>query len=161
MNYNFTSPYGAGAIDPSAASSNWIKQFAANTANVATASPGASPTIAGNVGSLVAGAAGNATNGLTNSGNPTGLAGKLQTAGSAMDILGGLAQIYFGFQQQKLAKQQFGFQKQAFNSNLRNSVQSYNTALGDRIRARHFTEGKSNNDTADYIKSNSLTTSGV
>lgn len=143
MNLNFTSPYGASAVDPAAASSNWIKQFAANTA--ATANGAATP----------------AASAVSDVGGLGGLAGGLQTAGSAMDILGGLAQIYFGFQQQKLAKKQFAFQREAFNTNLRNSVQSYNTALGDRIRARHFTEGKSDSETAAYLKENRLTTSGV
>lgn len=154
MDFNFTSPYGANAVDPSAASSNWIKQFAANTAKVATA-PAQSPAAIASVAAPTAGATGGAAGGLG------GLAGGLQTAGSAMDILGGLAQIYFGFQQQKLAKKQFNFQRDAFNTNLQNSVQSYNTALGDRIRARHFTEGKSDSDTAAYLKENRLTTSGV
>lgn len=154
MDFNFASPYGASAVDPAAASSNWIKSFAVDAAKTATA-PAQSP-----VGSIAAvapavGGAPGAAPGMSK------LAGGLQTAGSAMDILGGLANIYFGFQQQKLAKEGLNFQKGAFNTNLQNSVQSYNTALGDRIRARHFTEGKSDSQTANYLAENKLSTSGV
>ena len=157
MCFNFTSPYGASAVDPAAGASNWIKSFAAKAAQ-ATA-PSQSPTaLAAGISSIGSAAAPGATGGA---GTMSKLSGGLQNAGSAMDILGGLADIYFGFQQQKLAKRNLAFQKDAFNANLGNSVQSYNTALGDRIRARHFTEGKSDSQTAAYLEENKLKTSGV
>ena len=155
MDFNFTSPYGASAVDPAAGASNWIKSFAAKAAH--TAAPSQSPTaLAAGISSI-----GNAADPAAGAGAMSKLSGGLQTAGSAMDILGGLADIYFGFQQQKLAKSNLNFQKNAFNANLGNSVQSYNTALGDRIRARHFTEGKSDSQTAAYLDENKLKTSGV
>ena len=72
--------------------------------------------------------------------------GGLQTVGS----------LWNAYQQQKIAKESLSFQKEAFNTNLKNSTQTYNTALEDRIRARHYTEGKSDNDTSSYLKEHSL-----
>ena len=85
------------------------------------------------------------------------LSSGLQTAGSAVDILDGLSQIYLGFQANKLAKKDFNFQVGAYNNNLQNTTQSYNTALEDRIRARHNTEGRSASDTTAYLDKNRLT----
>ena len=80
----------------------------------------------------------------------------LENLGTGMDILGGLAQIYLGFQANKLANKNLNFQIGAYNNNLENTVQSYNTALSDRINARHFTEGKSAADTTAYLNENKL-----
>lgn len=90
-----------------------------------------------------------------------GLAGGLQTAGSAVGILGGLANIYLGFKAAKLAKRQFGFQKDAYNNNLVNSVQTYNTSLEDRVRARHNTESRSASETNSYLSNNRLTANTI
>lgn len=70
----------------------------------------------------------------------------------ALQTLGGLWNSY---NTSKLAKESLGLQKKAFETNLENNTQTYNTALEDRIRARYATEGRS--EQADsYIEKNSL-----
>ena len=50
--------------------------------------------------------------------------------------LGALFQGWTGMQQLGLARDQLNFQRNAFDTNLRNQSQAYNTALEDRIRGR-------------------------
>ena len=59
--------------------------------------------------------------------------------GAAAPILGGLqslGNLWLGMQQYGLMKDQLSFQKDSFNKNYRNSVQSYNTQLEGRAKAR-------------------------
>lgn len=80
-------------------------------------------------------------------------------SGNMNMILGGvqtLGNLWNSYQQNKLAKEQFAFQKDAFQTNLANQTQTYNTALEDRIRARHHTEGKSSGETDAYLDEHSL-----
>lgn len=79
--------------------------------------------------------------------------------GGAGMILGGLQTIgnlWNAYQQQKLARDALSFQKKAFETNLKNSTQTYNTALEDRIRARHNTEGRSSSETGAYLDKHRL-----
>lgn len=79
--------------------------------------------------------------------------------GAASIALGGiqsLGSLWNSFQQQKLAKKQFNFQKNAFETNLANQTQVYNTALEDRIRARFATEGKTEAAATTKIEENKL-----
>lgn len=64
--------------------------------------------------------------------------------------------IYGGLKQLGLAKDQLNFTKDAFNTNLANSIKSYNTALEDRARSRYayMTGDASNAD--DYINKHKL-----
>lgn len=84
------------------------------------------------------------------------LAGKLENLGSGVSILGDLANIYFGFQQQKQARRAFQGQMGFANANLENTVKSYNTRLADLYKARGFTQGDSSDATNQAINSNSL-----
>jgi len=114
------------------------------------------------IGSLLAGlggggaaAAGGAAPGIFGGlfgGGASGGGGLGGLLGGASDILGGL----LGFGQNKLAKKTFNFQKDAFNANLANQVQSYNTSLEDRVRARHNTEGRTGAFTESYLGRNRL-----
>lgn len=81
--------------------------------------------------------------------------GPAQFALGAIQTLGSL---WNSFQQNKLAKQSFQFQKEAFQTNLENQEQSYNTELEDRINARYVTEGRTNveADKAAYLEKNRL-----
>lgn len=81
--------------------------------------------------------------------------GPAQFALGAVQTLGSL---WNSFQQNKLAKQTFKFQKEAYATNLANQEQSYNTELEDRISARYATEGRANvaEDTAAYMEKNRL-----
>lgn len=73
--------------------------------------------------------------------------------------LGGLKTIgglYAAFQSNALAKKQFEFTKNAYNQNLTNSIQSYNTALSDRARSRAVMEGQSDAERDSWVAQNSL-----
>jgi hypothetical protein len=70
-----------------------------------------------------------------------------------------LAGLYMGMKQLGLAKKQFKFTKEVTNTNLNNSIKSYNTALSDRARARGFTEGQSQSQIDSYTRDNSLSRS--
>lgn len=90
--------------------------------------------------------------------NPT-FKGLLDGAGGVGNLLGGIgdiASIFQGFQANKLAKEQLGFQKEAYKTNLRNNTKSYNTALTDRISSRYAQEDRDPNDAAKYIEQNKL-----
>lgn len=64
--------------------------------------------------------------------------------------------IYSGLKQLGLAEDQLNFTKNAFNTNLANSIKSYNNALEDRARSRYayMTGNASNAD--DYINQHKL-----
>ena len=82
--------------------------------------------------------------------------GFANTAGMVLSGVQTLGSLWNAYQQQKIAKETLAFQKDAFKTNLKNSTQTYNTALEDRIRARHNTEGKSSGETDSYLKKHSL-----
>lgn len=79
--------------------------------------------------------------------------GPAQYALGAIQTLGSL---WNSFQQNKMAKESFKFQKEAYQTNLENQEKSYNTALEDRINARYVTEGKSQAEADTYVRDHSL-----
>lgn len=81
-----------------------------------------------------------------------------QNLATVLQGIGALSQAYLGFQQLKLAKESLGLQKQAFKTNLRNSTQTYNTSLEDRIRGRTSNYEGKENDVNSYLDKHSLTT---
>lgn len=72
---------------------------------------------------------------------------------SGLQTLGG---IWNAFQTQKLARDQFKHTRDVTNTNLNNSIKSYNTALEGRARARGAMEGRSEEYTQEYIDRNKL-----
>ena len=79
--------------------------------------------------------------------------------GTGQLVLGGIGTIgnlWAGWQAQKLAKEQFNYQKGITDTNLANQIQSYNTALTDRITSRGFTQGDSQSTIDQYIENNSM-----
>lgn len=73
--------------------------------------------------------------------------------------LGGLqslAQLWMGFQANKLAREQFKFTKETTNTNLANQMKSYNTAMEDRIRSRSHTEGRADGYADNYMSKHRL-----
>lgn len=79
--------------------------------------------------------------------------------GGAGMILGGvqvLGNLWSTYQQHKMAKNQMSFAREQWDTNLSNQTQSYNTALEDRIRSRHYTEGKGAGQTDAYLEKHSL-----
>lgn len=102
----------------------------------------------------------------SNSWQPPNLSGSTNTSGFGMNLgtgqlaLGGLsalANLWGSTQSNKLANQQFEFQKEFANTNLNNQIKSYNTALEDRLNARGAVEGRSSDYTADLINQRRLT----
>lgn len=75
--------------------------------------------------------------------------GGIEGLGTIMQGIGSLGQVWASIQAVRMAKDQFNFQKEAYNTNLENQTQTYNTSLEDRIRARSHTEGRG----ADYVDS--------
>lgn len=64
--------------------------------------------------------------------------GWLQGAATGADALSKLGGLYLGIKQLGLAQDSFGLQKKAYNTNLRNQTQSYNTQVSDRINGRSY-----------------------
>lgn len=96
---------------------------------------------------------------LHNQGGPATKSGFGLNSGTLNMALGGLQTIgslWAAWEANKLAKKQFKFQKEAWQTNMANQIQSYNTALADRARARAFTEGRSDEDAQRYIDENRL-----
>ena len=79
--------------------------------------------------------------------------GGLQIGLGALQTLGNL---WNSFQQIKLAKEQFSFQKDAWRTNLANQEKSYNTSLENRARSANTFNGTDKATTDTYIKEHSL-----
>ena len=86
----------------------------------------------------------------------TPLGMNLGTGQLVLGSIGTLGNLWAAFQAQKLAKEQFEFQKGVTNTNLANQIQSYNTSLVDRINARGFMQGDSQETIDKYIADHSL-----
>ena len=101
------------------------------------------------------------TNGITAPGMGqttagTGLGFNLGTADFALGGIGTIGNLWMAYQAQKLAKEQFAFQKDIMNANFANQLQSYNTALTDKINSRTAQEGGDTLDAQEYIDRNRL-----
>ena len=73
--------------------------------------------------------------------------------------LGGLntlGNLWGAWQSNRIARDQLNFTKDVTNTNLNNSIQSYNTSLEDRARARGAMEGQSSSNVQSYIDKNRL-----
>lgn len=87
----------------------------------------------------------------------TGLGMNVGTGQLALSGLGSLAGLWGASQQNKMAKEQFSFQKNMANTNLNNQMKSYNTALEDRMTSRGAVEGRDAAYTASEIDRRKLT----
>ena len=74
----------------------------------------------------------------------------------ALGGIGTIGSLWMAYQAQKLAKEQFSFQKDMMNANFANQLQSYNTALTDKINSRTAQEGGDTADAQAYIDNNKL-----
>ncbi|AIU44324.1 hypothetical protein RG2014_070 [Delftia phage RG-2014] len=88
---------------------------------------------------------------------PQGFGFNMPTAQFGMGMLQSLGGLYGAFQANKLARDQFNFQKGVTETNLGAQLKSYNTALEDRARARAFTEGRDQASADAYVEKNRLT----
>ncbi len=70
--------------------------------------------------------------------------------------VGALASAWNAHRGLGLARDQFRFQKEAYNTNLANSIQSYNTSLEDRIRGRTSDYEGKEQDVQSYLNRHSL-----
>lgn len=92
--------------------------------------------------------------GATTAGTPLGF--NLGTADLVFGGIGTIGDLWMAYQAQKLAKEQFAFQKDMTNANFANQLQSYNTALTDKINSRTAQEGGDTADAQAYIDNNKL-----
>lgn len=95
--------------------------------------------------------------GGTDTGNSSGFGLNVGTAGLALQGLGALGGLWGASQQNKLAKDQFKFQKEYANANLNNSIKSYNNSLEDKLTSRGAVEGRTTDYTAAEIARRQLT----
>lgn len=61
----------------------------------------------------------------------------LQKLSTGMSMASNLANIWFGLQNNRLARDNFNLQKGVLETNLANQIASYNTALEDRVAGRY------------------------
>jgi hypothetical protein len=78
---------------------------------------------------------------LTTPFSDMGAYGKMATISQGLGAFSSLAQIYSGFKAMKLAKDQFKFQKEAWNKNYQAGVKDYTNTLKDRWAARSASAG--------------------
>ena len=83
--------------------------------------------------------------------------GNYQNLGTVVQGFGSLAQAWLSYQGLKQAREALGLQKEAFNANLNNSMQTYNTSLEDRIRGRTADYSGKEADVQTYLAKHSLT----
>jgi hypothetical protein len=87
-------------------------------------------------------------------GLPFGL--NLGTGQLALSGLGTLGDLWMGWNAEKLAGDQFDFQKKFANANLGNQTQAYNTSLADKAYARYAVENRPTSEADAYIAANKL-----
>lgn len=88
----------------------------------------------------------------------TGWLGNGQNLGTLVNGLSALSSAWLGYNQLKLAKDQFGFQKEAFQKNFANQTKNYNTSLEDRIRGRTADYAGKESDVQAYLNKHRLST---
>ena len=119
--------------------------------NTASGQPVAQGITGPGVGQQVAPQVGGINNNLS---TPLGM--NLGTGQLVLGGIGSIGNLWSSWQAQKLAKEQFNYQKGITDTNLANQIQSYNTALSDRINARGFVQGDSQSTIDQYIEENSM-----
>lgn len=77
----------------------------------------------------------------------------LKSIGSGIQAAGN---IFMAFQNNKLAREQFSFQKDAYRRNLANESQAYNTNLAGSAKAAMGFEGRSQDEIDTYVANNRI-----
>lgn len=88
----------------------------------------------------------------------SGFGFNLGTLNMGVNGLAAIGGLYSAFQSNKLARDQFNFQKEFANTNLNNQIKTYNTTLEDRAVARARLDGREDQASyaADYVDKNKL-----
>lgn len=76
----------------------------------------------------------------------SGLGKNLDTLRMGIGVAGGIANVWNGLQQNKLARASFNHQKGILDTNLANQIRSFNLQLDDKLRSRQVVEGTSDAD---------------
>lgn len=126
-------------------------QYQGNGATTFAAPQQIAPQVAGNNAAFASPTAAGAAAG------GSGFGMNLGTAGLGLQGLSSLSNLIQGNKALDLSKDQFKFQKAFANTNLNNSIKSYNTALEDRLNSRAVAEGRSPETAAEQIERNKLT----
>lgn len=126
---------------------DWLGQFQNNQNQALTARLGANETTIGD--QLTGGSMWDSTKSWLGNGN---------NLGTVVQGIGALTNAWLGYQQLQQAKEGLAFQKTAFNTNLRNSTQNYNTSLEDRIRGRSADYAGKEADVQSYLAKHRLKT---
>jgi hypothetical protein len=82
--------------------------------------------------------------------------GGLEGLSSILQGIGSLGQVYASIKGLGIAKDQLNFSKEAYQTNLKNTTQNYNTTLEDRIRSRYHTEGRETGEAEKYLSKHAL-----
>ncbi|MGV8863304.1 MAG: hypothetical protein ACOH2T_19320 [Pseudomonas sp.] len=90
-------------------------------------------------------------------GKATDWLGKDGNLSSVAAAGGALMSGYLGMKNYGLAKDNLNFQKQAYSTNLGNSIKSYNTGLEDRINGRTADYAGKAADVQSYLDRNKMT----
>ena len=77
-------------------------------------------------------------------------------APTAFNAISGIMGAWNGMQQLDLAKDQFAFQKQAFNKNWAAQTKLLNSQMRDRQNARNAADDAAYQDTTDYMRENEV-----
>lgn len=85
-----------------------------------------------------------------------GLGMNMGTAKLGLEGINSIGNLWNAFQAQKLANKQFEYTKNVTDTNLINSIKSYNTTLEDRINSRAKVQGMSSAESQAYIDKNRL-----
>lgn len=80
----------------------------------------------------------------------------MPTAALGLGAVNSLGNLWGSFKANKLANQQFNFTKQAYETNLANSIKAYNTNLENKVGARLRASGKSQEEIDSYMNKNKL-----
>lgn len=86
----------------------------------------------------------------------SGLGFNVGTGQLLLGGLGTLGSLWTAWNATDLAKKQFDFQKKMSTANYMNQMQTYNTNLEDKIRARYAMENKAPDQASAYITSHQL-----
>lgn len=100
--------------------------------------------------------AGKMTNSRMQGFEGSGLGLNVPTIGLALNGLGTIGSLWAAFKGLGLAKEKFAFEKNVTDTNMANSIKSYNTTLADKARARAATEGRSQDEADAYVAKNSV-----